>query len=198
MGIDAKMFIVVNAPQSQTEVKMLSCDMCEAFGAERFWISKTNDFGEPHHALRIINQYTQDGPDVLPMPGKIFIEVCLTTRYYGLGYERGDFSFIYTLAEYLERKTGGVVWYGGDSSGVLAKPFRKADRDKLMQHFIQYGHKPYRTAFGQDFKKVCDFCEIPMVQYGWGNKGQYIALICNGCGEDLISDNGGKTFNKRK
>src|SRR5690242_12691729 len=178
MGIDAEMFVRTMQPLSEHAVREMAWELAEAFGAERFWIFKRPNY--ERRALQIIDEWTQDGPTLHPLPGEQFIAVAPATRYYGIGYERGDLPFLIALAEWLEaRIPSGSVWYGGDSSGVHAEPFDSGVRRQLFAHFAVHGHRPYdgdpRVNDGRrDFigsreikQPICAFCEQPMYRYGF-------------------------------
>jgi hypothetical protein len=183
MGIDAQMLIITD-PKTDEEILKLSYEMCWAFGVDHFFIDKEKTkWSKPHHAISRCKIHRQDGPSIKPPKGKEFLKVNIMESYYGKGYERGNFPFLYTLAKYLEKKTGGEILYGGDSSGILAEPFGEAERAVLMEHFVEVGHAPYQAARKQEVEKICEFCQQPMIQYDYGQRGLYIALRCPGCGE---------------
>lgn len=186
MGIDAQMLLKVPGKVNSKQVKKWSYDVCEAFLSDNFFIDRERK----RHALSITKEFTQDGDSIIPNIDETLIEVNLWTRYYGEGYERGNFPLIKTLAEYFEKKIEGCkVYYGGDSSGVCAELFDKKRRESMFEHFVDRGHKEYHfnTAQGPE----CEFCEHPMIQYGWG--GGYEAFRCAGCGYKYEVREGVKT-----
>lgn len=195
MGVDAEMFVRVKGGNYTREaVKRIAYDLGSAFGPDKFWIFKDcswADDGSVRHAATLIEKYEQDGPDIEPEDGEQFIQIHPATRYYGEGYERGNLPFLIMLAEWLERRIpGGVVWYGGDSSGVEAEPFDKAAREKLWAHFCAVAHAPYDDVFDNDShsitmpRPICPICDVKMKRYGWGAK--YGAFNCSGCDERRI------------
>ncbi len=187
MGIDAEMFVKWRgAPLEETPVRVLSAALCKLFGHENFFLSK-GEYGEPHHAISILRgPYEQDGPDIDPLHGEQFLEVHLWTRYYGEGYERGDWQLIRGVAEFLEIALPGCeVWYGGDSSGVLAELLDQAKREEITAYFYRQGHENYRGAFGRAHGTLCLFCGgIPMHNSGGGR--DRVFLSCDGCGRKVI------------
>lgn len=214
MGIDAEMFVRIRGAVPDAKVRLLRTRMVSAFGADRFWIFRDDahpdrpapiDHQEewpPQHAMERVAVYEQDGPDIVPEPGETFLRVYPATRYYGVGYERGDLGFLCNLASWLEAATGGVVWYGGDSSGVTAKPFGPAERAALWDYFCTKGHDPYRAEWGalgdahDSTPMLCTFCEVPMTRNGWGQT--YVGYDCYGCGERLESRDNGVTFTRKR
>ena len=170
MGIDAKMLVKTTADIDATAVKKMAHKLASAFYHDSFWILKTATFCEPHHCLSLVNEYEQDGDTIYPADGEKFIEVHIATRYYGVGYERGDLPLIISVANWLDYNIPeSSIWYGGDSSGVCAAPFGKSERDALWEHFCSVGHTPYIGAFGGTSKNpMCDFCAEKMIQYGFG------------------------------
>lgn len=201
MGIDAEMFVRTKAKITKEQVRDLAYHLGSAFGADRFWIFKDRGEGiPPRHCLEIVNKYDQDGPTIKPEKGETFIRVHPATRYYGEGYERGDLPFLIMLAEWLERNIpGGEVWYGGDSSGVCAEKFDKRARKRYLDLYCKVGHHPYSGAFDTDHgdgvkAPICKFCWKKMRRYGWGKN--YAPFHCSGCGESVVTRDGGKTFEK--
>ena len=109
------------------------------------------------------------------------------SRYYGPGYERGDYATIYLVAQWIERMIpGGEVWYGGDSSGVNATRFDKDAREALLDHFFEFGNGPYENGFGSGMPAVpCTFCgDEPMAHYG--GYGTISYWECCGCGRKAL------------
>jgi hypothetical protein len=215
MGIDAEMFVRVKRQVPDSEIRALRLAIGGAFGHGRFWISKKTtgearmtaseewDDSANRHMLERVTVYEQDGPSLRPAAGETFLRVYLTTRFYGVGYERGDLPFILTLARFLRDSIpGGEVWYGGDSSGVRAEPLDEAMEKSLWDHFVRVQHEPYQTAFSRLADDsiptpVCAFCATEMRNYGGGGGGNYGAFACRGCGADVVTTDGGKTFSVR-
>lgn len=203
MGIDARMFVTTkSAAVTKAFVKDAAYQLAAAFGADRFFIDRDRKWNGAH-ALELISEYQQDGPTLYPEPGEKLIEVNLWTRYYGHEYERGDLPFIVSVAEWLERKIpDSDIWYGGDSSGVRAKLFDHMARSRLFDHFVAVGHEPYRVGWDSEtngLARYCDFCDKPMLRYGWGGRGdgEYAAFHCHGCGFDETTRDGGKTWQSK-
>ena len=188
MGIDAQMFVRIQRDVTDAEVKRLAWEAGSAFGPDRFWIFKNPDYQRP--AMHKIAVYEQDGPDIVPGPGETFVKVQPATRYYGEGYERGDLPFLIMLAEWLEARVPDCeVWYGGDSSGVLAEKFDRQARDKLWQHFVNVNHQPYVGGFAMrgGMAPLCSWCDEPMAECGWNQRGPGSSLHrCTGCGESVV------------
>lgn len=134
--------------------------------------------------------YTQDGPAIVAEPGEQLIRVHMWSRYYGPGYERGDWPFIRGVAEFLEVAIPGAeVWYGGDSSGVCAQPLGEAARAEMTAYWLNQGHEAYRASFGtfrQSGAQTCAFCgDKPMHDTGGG--GDRTFWHCDGCGLKRIT-----------
>ena len=183
MGVYAEMLVKVKGKVTPAQVRQWSYETTEAFGYENFWLDPEKD----RHALAIVKLFMQDGPDIHPEKDETLIRVHLSTRYYGPGYESGNFPLIYVLAQYLEEKIpNSQIFYGGDSSGICATLFDSRARMKLFQHYAREGHQPYRL--NGDTGEVCKFCKVRVVQYGWGPN--YKAFQCNGCGYKIIIKNG--------
>jgi hypothetical protein len=203
VGIDAEMFIRTKEPVSDEQVKQWNYQLGLVFGHSKFWIWQGADgFIGDRRALERIEVYEQDGPDIVPGDGETFLRLNPCTRYYGEGYERGDLPFLIMLAEWCEASIPGVeVWYGGDSSGVLAKPFDMSRRHALFMHLCSECGRDYfteRSLLGGDEygRPRCDFCDMPMTRFGFGNS--YAAYCCHGCGQETQTRDGGKTWQPRK
>lgn len=126
--------------------------------------------------------------------GETQLHVHLRGRYYGECYERGDLPDYIMLAEFFERSVPGAqVFYGGDCSDALGL-FDRTARDKLFDHYVKFGHRPYNEGF--DHEKdgpVCSLCKEQMVRYGWGGDN-YKAWRCWGCGQRVVCKDGVETY----
>lgn len=204
MGIDAEMLVRVKRPITDAEVRAAAFDLFAAFGSGNIFVFDKQFMGDrERRALERVEVWEQDGPDIEPEPGETFLRVSLWTRYYGPNYERGNLPMIIAVARFLELKIpGSEIWYGGDSSGVLAEPFGVAERDAMFRHFVEHVHEPYESYFDNDMgepisRPMCSFCERPMRRNGWGQNGKFGAFYCAGCGQAVETQDGGETFQQR-
>ncbi len=210
MGIDAEMFVRRMGAFQDDEVRRIRLLLAGAFGADSFWIHKKDgvsgeaplDYSDENghrHCCERIPEYQQNGPTIEPEPGEHFLRVYLAQRYYGEGYERGDLPKILSVAAFLQDVTGGRVWYGGDSSGVLARELDDAYRKELWAHFVAVGgNEPYH---GRDFggegvpRPHCSFCGgAPMRFFGTGHSGRRAIAECRGCGAEVETLDKGATW----
>lgn len=191
MGVDAQMFIRTRLTLNECEVRCLAYKLAEAVGGHHFIHEPLLPPDYDRHGrgcLRRIEIYSQDGQDIEPDPGETFIEVVLSGRFYGAGYERGN-PFVYlAVAEWLERNVPDcAVWYGGDSSGICATLFDAAARKALIDHWASCGGEPYRRHFDESnhapapFRPVSKAYGRPMVRNGSGNA--YAGFYCPASGE---------------
>jgi hypothetical protein len=177
-------------------------EMCRAIElTHRRYPCDDEDVPESHRAPGLA--WTQDGDPILANPGETFLDVSLWTRYYGEGYERGDILTICAIAEWIEQNINpSEVWYGGDSSGVLAAPFGAAQRNKHKallysqrgRDYFNYGERG-----GFPTPKPCGLCvpdTVGFTRHGWGDS--YIAVSCAGCGKNFESRDDGKTWTEPK
>ena len=153
--------------------------------------------------------WTQDGPEIYAEDGEWFLQAHVWTRYYGIGYERGDILLICAVAEWCEANIPACsVWYGGDSSGVVAEPFGAPQREAIKRHFYGQSGRDYFAPGRFDswigpsrptMPKACALC-IPghprFVQYGSG--AGYAAVSCQGCGKHFTSTDNGTTWIEKK
>lgn len=211
MGIDAEMFVRTRTKIPDDQLREIGRRLCAMFGYDRFSFGRTyaamnlrfeNETEEDlraRHVIYPVATWDQDGPEIVPDPGEFFYKLAIRTRYYGVGYERGDAIFLLALAEALEHLIPpGEVWYGGDSSGVCAAPFNKRERAALREHFFAYDHAPYSRhvneymtsdKFDDMAPPRCSLCQHDMQRYGFGN--EYASYSCE-CGERVVM-RGGKT-----
>ena len=189
MGIDAEMFVRTRSKLSNVAIKTAMWDTCAVFGANKFWA--------PLHRVWV---YEQDGPDIKPEEGEAFIRVMPVTRYYGVGYERGDILFLINLAEWLELRFAPCeVWYGGDSMGICAEHFTKAERGKIKAHFFRVAHEPYvhdlDLIFDNCLPPKCERC-VPHRGPGRFSSGpsSFASFHCTGCGKSFVTLDGGDTW----
>jgi hypothetical protein len=183
MGIDAQMLVKTRATVTPEQVRRWSWEMVGEFGHDNFWM-----FGEGDLALRLTDEFTQDGEPITPEPGETLIECHLDGRYYGPEYERGDAPLLISIAGWLEANIPGAsVWYGGDSSGVLATLFDERAREVLLRHFVRVGHLPYQGYFGRgENGPMCPRCHENMLHSGGG--GGETFWFCYGCPNKAISN----------
>lgn len=217
MGIDARMLVIVTGPSpSAQQIKLWSANLCVALGAEHFFqnrekgeqalaLSKGYDYssGEENPA-KLGKMYNQDGPDLIAEENETFLEVSLWSRYYGPGYERGNWQLICSVAEWCEVNIPNCrVLYGGDSSGACLEPFGMAERWKLKQHAYGKHSRDYFTDRGRFASAVpapkpdlsdCKLCvkEYSPQQFGYGP--QYASYHCAVCGEYFTTKDNGKTW----
>jgi len=222
MGIDAEMLVrrVPRIAVTDEWLKETSWKLCKAIGAEHFFveagptprlaIDRTLTRYRDADTPAMGSVYQQDGDDVPAENGECLLELSLSGRYYGPGYERGDILAYCAIAEWLEANIEGCeVWYGGDSSGVCAEPFPEAKRRELKLHLFgkngrdYFGHFENSGLFSDGCKRPepCSLC--PRGQYrgirnGFGRNGAYGVFHCAGCGKSVMTEDGGATFKSHK
>jgi hypothetical protein len=185
MGIDAQMLAVCHGEVSKDHVRETAVAMRKMFrDAVTVWPPAFWSFeDEGRHCLEIVGEYTQDGPSIFPGEDETLVEVHMGHSYYGAGYERGCPFTAIAIARFVEHHLAPCsIYYGGDSSGVLAEPFGAAERAEMERHAWSKSGSDYRSdssfAFGARY--LCTFCGCPVTQYGSG--GNYEAHVCTGCG----------------
>ena len=150
---------------------------------------------------------TQDGDTFyVDKADEWLLDVSLWTRFYGVGYERGDLLTICAIAEWAELTLPScTVYYGGDSSGVCLGEFGHDQRWALKQHYYSKQGRDYfnHRMFGGNTlitPKPCNLClgAGKFSQYGSGMGGNYIAVACTSCDKNFESRDGGKTWEVKK
>jgi hypothetical protein len=197
MGIDARLIVRLRRPISDEELVKVAASMCAAFRVESFSLNREGRYGEkPRHALTRIApsqqdglpHYEQDGPDIVGDSRETFICAHIWSRFYGEGYERGDWPFLRCLILWLRRNLEGEVWYGGDSSGVCAEAMTDVRLAELDDHFFRVGHDPYLgyelPGFERE-KPTCGFCGGRPMRNSGGGQGKEF-WTCSGCDANWI------------
>lgn len=213
MGIDAKILLRGVAPVSDKQLKSWSWDICASIGAEHFFTDAQKGYTAISRTLSRYREdgnpkpgavYTQDGDDIVALPGECLLQVHVWSRFYGIGYERGDLLTLCAIAEWCEANIPGVeVWYGGDSSGVCVKPWPRGEREKLRHHlYSQEGRNYAYAACGPELRphglEPCVLC-VPdrgMTQCGFGPS--YQSWHCKGCGKTFETRDDCVTWKERE
>ncbi len=74
--------------------------------------------------------WEQDGLSLVSAPDEQLIEIHLIAWYFSSSYPRGPWQELRAIADWLEKQfANGEVWYGGDSSGVVAYHLTPALKD---------------------------------------------------------------------
>lgn len=217
MGIDAEMFAIIKGKAkwlAPADVLKASYELASTLGHGNFLINSKLEKplfkGDTrHHALSIVQPHVdkdyerddlrgkvvwfQDGDPKVAAPDEQFIRVHLWQRYYGPGYERGNWPVIRSTAEWLEVNLPvHEIWYGGDSSGVVAEPFGEAARRAFNHHYLTNGHRPYvhhdNPFKARERKPVCPTCEAVMADTGGGGGQSFWS--CDGCGQHAVTGHG--------
>lgn len=212
MGVDARILLVVKDKPSPEELKRWSWALGASVGAEKLWLDKEKgrpaitlsyDFDKDGNKVYTGKTFHQDGDPIVAEEEWLLV-VHTWTRYYGVGYERGDLLGLCAIAEWCEVNIPNCeVWYGGDSSGVLAEPWPEIKRRQLRRHMYSSEGRAYYRHFesaGFPTPDCCSLCvgSVGFNRNGWGGGGttEYIAVSCPGCGESFASRNGGQTWTK--
>lgn len=115
MGIDAVILCTPRKVLTTDEILDASRRLVRAVGADFFWFGLEGD----RHALQLVERGEYDW-GVYESGAKQVLSVNTLSRYYGPGYERGNFLKIHGVCEWLEVNVG-PVYYGGDSYDELSR-----------------------------------------------------------------------------
>ena len=210
MGIDAKLFVRIKDPAHHLpadQVLKTAVELSSTLGHKHFYIQDSNA-----HCLSIVQPYSeqdfeddkgylghdvigktllqQDGDPEVMEDGEQLLEVHLMQRYYGPGYARGHWPTIRDVMEWLEFKfPTGEIWFGGDSSGVLAEHFTKEKREEMTRFWLSSGTSTYGVwwdslSTGGGGTPVCECCKIPLSGRGGGRDVGFWS--CRGCGKAAV------------
>lgn len=213
MGIDAEMLVKNVSRDLVTDdwLKEKSWRLCQAVGSKHFYLDADNGRSAIQRA-RNWETESEDGTmweDDSPVkhearPGECFLSVNLSSRWYGIGYERGDLLTICATAEWIEQNVPDAeVWYGGDSSGVEMTLFGHEERSALKAHLYGDSGRDYFGSFGRisgregKGPEPCGLCPGGVYrgnQFGFGQRGQYASFSCAGCGKIVRTRDGGESW----
>lgn len=196
MGVDAEMFVRVQRKLQPELVRQEAIRIQTAFGPGTFYIERpetTKEGGKKkgsagHQSLQIVKRWDQDGPSIRPEDGETFVKVYLYGRYYGIDYERGNLPEILAIARWLRLAFAPCsIWYGGDSSGIVAEELTDEFEMQLWKHFMSNSGRDYFTRTGgigvsESSRSTlqCDFCKIPCINSGGGRDVEF--WYCRACG----------------
>jgi len=197
MGIDAVIYAKLNRPATEDEIRDWSFRIGAAFGHDRFFIQQPRIKGynnaEPHGAITLREIYHEDVDDYNADPFQVNVGVF--SRYYGPGYERGDWAFLRMVILWMKANMpeGSVIYYGGDSDDGCEEVNERLIAE-IDECFFKTGRQNYhmnRHVEGEDVHG-CPLCKVAMPQYGFG--GGYQSFQCLGCGYKLSTKDNGLTW----
>jgi hypothetical protein len=192
MGVDAEILITTDKKFTKKEVRHLAYELSSAFGRDPFWIDRADD----RHALNICNEDYM----LLTIPeeerSKQVLQVSTLMRYYGEGYERGPAAKLLMVMLWLKNRIPKCkVFYGGDTGAELEEVTDEY-WNNLFNYWCQNRTEHYKRSFTNLGGKTnpiehCNFCDVEMVQCGWGN--EYSGYRCLGCGLEVEINKGVRT-----
>lgn len=203
MGVDATIVVRLSGKADAERVRKWAYRMGDAVGADFFW----RDRAEGQHNLTVVDPVEQDYLlESIPAGDGDVLRVNTRHRYYGPGYERGDWPRLAGLLGWLNfNLPAAKVYYGGDSGGRLGL----ADGDfldEMWAHWAEHGRLPYAYNGPEQERRwnrgvfpawpTCELCHVKMSQYGFG--GSYAAFHCAGCGHDLHTRDNGATWTTKE
>ncbi len=191
MGIDSEMLIRTKTKITNKQITEYAWRLAHAIGSTNFYI------WDGQRSLTKVKEFEQDGPTLFPLEDEVFMRCVPATRYYGIDYGRGNIWLIISIAEWCERNISNVeVWYGGDSSGVVVRPFGSIERQNIIKHWSRSGNTYANDISGFDNEDwghpFCVFCDHYMHRFGFGDV--YAMYICQGCGQKVCTHNAGKLW----
>ncbi len=217
MGIDTRILIRVKPPHlTPPEIERVSYALSSCIGADHFWLQKA-EFKEgkfvpgrtalceilpeteeyyPEDKGKVV--FRQDGDSIYPEPDEQFLELHLWSRYYGPGYARGNWMVLRTTFQLLARLLPGAeIWYGGDSSGVLAEPVMIRGQptpwfEKIDNCWFDSGRESYthtgRMWLSKGESLICPTCNHHCANIGGG--GSKTFYYCYGCETNYVTSQG--------
>lgn len=221
MGIDARILVRYRGERPSSEqLARWSFALVDSLGdGQNFYLD--SDPRRPRRAIDLTEDYFEedgyipeshrgpgrvsifDGPPIFAEPGEWLLDVGVWTRYYEVGYERGDILFLCSVAEWIEANIPNAeVWYGGDSSGCVASPFPEARRLELRRHlyspegraYFRYRQGPLATP---PFPPPCVLCIPGEPRFSMlGQRGACTTQECGGCQRVFETHDNGTSWQK--
>ncbi len=82
------------------------------------------------------------------MTKKTYIHFRTLMRYYGEGYERGNWVYLTGIINIMRALSGGKIYYNTDlnstQENLKGNEFTKEDQEEIDNHFIKVQQHPYR------------------------------------------------------
>ena len=131
------------------------------------------------------------------------IEIRICSRFYDIGYERGNIVIMCAIAEWCEVNIEGCsIYYGGDSGGVKLRLFDYRERERLRNHLYSVEGQDYFNRSLNSFRppacKLCVNNQYNGNQYESGRDGLWGLFKCEACGIEIETHDGGKTYIERE
>jgi hypothetical protein len=215
MGVDARILIKITNPTSwlnAEELRQLSTRLTTVIGNDVFLLRPDED----RHALTFcIDDYKEypeeyleatgneltdnspaifgqddcDVPYLIAQPNEQFVEVHMFSRYYGEGYERGDWKTLsWVMMWCIFNIPDCEVWYGGDSSGILMEKMTAERMTEMTKFFLTSQGDEYMRHYKTAHK--CEFCRCGVLKTGGSARGATIDVSywsCEGCGSQWLT-----------
>jgi hypothetical protein len=194
MGVDAEMCVKFDRDVTDEERLRWSWELARVMGVDL--VDNQGPFfvySKSGHLLEFDTEndgYDDDSGEPLnERETRRTLRVSLGGRYYGEGYERGCGIKYVMIGEWLERRTGGRVYYWGDSVEFDEELhlFDAAARSALLD--LMTRKAPYYCAGTQEYGgPACERCKQPMGSYLWA--GDTTGYACGVCDEHVLVKGG--------
>jgi hypothetical protein len=215
MGVDAEILLKITDPESwlnSTQLRQLSARLTSVIGPDAFLLQPdqnrhalsfcSDDYakypdeyeeitGIPYtaDAPAIFGQDSNEEPFLIAKPNEQFIEVHLFSRYYGEGYERGDWKTIsWVMMWCIFNVPNCEVWYGGDSSGITMEQMTSERMAEMTRHFLTSNGGEYMRHYKTAHK--CEFCDCGVLNLGGSGYSAAIAVKfwqCESCDSQWVT-----------
>lgn len=218
MGIDAVMYVEIPGEVSTADLKAMGYELGSCVGPESFltWAPEVDNnlpWRKQGRGPLEFADFSDDGDEngaiygLTRRDGFTLVQVSLSGRYYGRGYERGNLWTYVAVGAWFESQVAGcTVWYGGDSSDELDL-FDEEYQSALIQHWAEVGGRPHysyhcsnETLSSGRVIPNCPVCDVALNRSGWGGNGdeEYAHVSCMGCGYSRSTRDGGQTWKEEE
>lgn len=195
MGLDAEMFVGRSKEITDDEISELGYNLGRMFFYSRFNTDPTHKWNWRDGPCGVVSRL--DKYDRERLDQKEWVEVNVSTRYYGPEYRRGDIAFLISVAEAIEIMwPDAIILYGHDCDSERIE-FDGETRRMLFIDAIK-GDKRWGDMFGDGDKgnpPLCPICKIKTsISMGGGQDSGRYGAYCRGCGYHVMTNDSWKTF----
>lgn len=134
MGVDVRLFGENKRNLTQKQLDEVNDVLLQAYEAKDF-----------EKFVLVEKEFDQEG--IQETRKEIWIEFNTSMRYYGKGYERGNWSYLTGIINIMRALSGGRIYYFSDHfhlQEMLDFPFTIENQQEIDRYFVEVQEHPYR------------------------------------------------------